>query len=328
MESRLLAEQKGLTSISFHKDLQQASKDPQIQQVLATQEQLFRSRRAALQADVQALGETIQGQEGLIQAYDTMQVNRRQQQALIGEELGNIRSLVSDGYAPRNKQLELERSAAEISSAIAELQGNTVRARRAVAELRQRTIVRQQEYRKEVESQLADVGREVQADASRFTATGDDLGRLEIKSPAAGQVVGIAFQTVGSVVGPGQKLMDIVPQDQALLIEARVPPHLIDRVRAGLPVDVRFSSFAHSPQLVVNGKVVSVSGDLLIEPTTGMGYFLARVGVTADGYKKLGKRQLQPGMPVEVIFLTGERSLLTYLLSPLTKRMAASMKEE
>jgi len=328
MESRLLAEQKGLTSISFHKDLQQASTDPQIRQVLATQEQLFQSRRAALQADVQALGETIQGQEGLIQAYDTMQGNRRQQQALIGEELGNIRSLVSDGYAPRNKQLELERSAAEISSAIAELQGNTVRARRAVAELRQRTIVRQQEYRKEVESQLADVGREVQADASKFTAAGDDLGRLEIKSPAAGQVVGIAFQTIGSVVGPGQKLMDIVPQDQALLIEARVPPHLIDRVRAGLPVDVRFSSFAHSPQLVVNGKVVSVSGDLLIEPTTGMGYFLARVGVTADGYKKLGKRQLQPGMPVEVIFLTGERSLLTYLLSPLTKRMAASMKEE
>lgn len=328
MESRLLAEQKGLASISFHKDLQQASTDPQIQQVLATQEQLFRSRRAALQADVQALGETIQGQEGLIQAYDTMQGNRRQQQALIGEELNNIRSLVSDGYAPRNKQLELERSAAEISSAIAELQGNTVRARRAVAELRQRTIVRQQEYRKEVESQLAEVGREVQADASKFTAAGDDLGRLEIKSPAAGQVVGIAFQTVGSVVGSGQKLMDIVPQDQALLIEARVSPHLIDRVRAGLPVDVRFSSFAHSPQLVVNGKVVSVSGDLLIEPTTGMGYFLARVGVTADGYQKLGKRQLQPGMPVEVIFLTGERSLLTYLLSPLTKRMAASMKEE
>ena len=142
---------------------------------------MFRSTPDRVPADVQAFGETIQGQEGLIQAYDTMQVNRRQQQALIGEELGNIRSLVSDGYAPRNKQLELERSAAEISSAIAELQGNTVRARRAVAELRQRTIVRQQEYRKEVESQLADVGREVQADASGFTAPGDDLGRLGIK---------------------------------------------------------------------------------------------------------------------------------------------------
>jgi protease secretion system membrane fusion protein len=138
----------------------------------------------------------------------------------------------------------------------------------------------------------------------------------------------LAIQTVGGVIGSGQKLMDIVPEDQVLLIEARVPPHLIDRVRKDLPVDVRFSSFAHSPQLVVDGKVASVSADLLTDPQTGAGYFLARVGVTAEGYKKLGKRQLQPGMPVEVIFLTGERSMLTYLLSPLTKRLAASMKEE
>jgi protease secretion system membrane fusion protein len=107
-----------------------------------------------------------------------------------------------------------------------------------------------------------------------------------------------------------------------------VAPHLIDRVHASLPVDVRFSSFAHTPQLVVEGKVVSVSADLLLDPQTGAGYYLARVGVTPEGYKKLGKRQLQPGMPVEVVFLTGERSMLTYLLSPLTKRLAASMKEE
>ena len=194
--------------------------------------------------------------------------------------------------------------------------------------MRQRAISRQQEYRKEVESQLAEVAREAESEAERFRATQDDLARIEIKAPAAGQVVGLAFQTVGGVIGPGQKLMDIVPEDQALLIEARVAPHLIDRVTQGLPVDVRFSSFAHTPQLVVNGKVVSVSGDQLIDQHTGLGYYLARVGVTAEGYKKLGTRQLQPGMPVEVIFLTGERSMLTYLLNPLTKRLAASMTEE
>jgi len=194
--------------------------------------------------------------------------------------------------------------------------------------LQQRVIARQQEYRKEVESQLADVGREVPADAEKFRAAKDDLNRVEIKAPATGQVVGLAFQTVGGVVGPGQKLMDIVPQEQALLIEARVAPHLIDRVQKDLSVDVRFSSFAHTPQLVVHGKVVSVSADVLLDQQTGAPYYLARVGVTAEGYKQLGKRQLQPGMPVEVIFLTGERSMLTYLLNPLTKRMAASMKEE
>ena len=328
MEGRLRAEQLGQSKITFHPDVLDASQDAQIRQLTLNQEQLFESRRAALRADLQSMEESLQGQTGLIQAYDTMLINRKNQQSLLAEELKNTRGLVSEGYAPRNRQLELERMSSESSSGIAELQGNTIRAKRAVAEIRQRSIARQQEYRKEVESQLADVSREAQSESERYRATKDDLGRTEIKSPAAGQVVGLAFQTVGGVISPGQKLMDIVPADQALLIEARVAPHLIDRVAKDLPVDVRFSSFAHTPQLVVNGKVVSVSGDQLIDQHTGIGYYLARVSVTAEGYKKLGKRQLQPGMPVEVIFLTGERSMLTYLLNPLTKRLAASMKEE
>ncbi len=328
MEGRLLAEQRSQTKITFHPDVMDASQEPQVRDMVRTQRQLFVSRQAALQADLQSTEEGIQGQEGLIQAYGDILVNRKNQQALLAEELTNTRELVREGYAPRNRQLELERMAAESSSGIAELQGNTIRAKRAVAELMQRAIMRQQEYRKEVESQLAEVGREVPADAQKYRVAKDDLGRIEIKSPTTGQVVGLAFQSVGAVIGPGQKLMDIVPQDQALLIEARVPPHLIDRVHKDMPVDVRFSSFANSPQLVVDGKVTSVSADLLVDPQTNVGYYLARVGVTVEGYKKLGQRQLHPGMPVEVIFLTGERSMLTYLLKPLTKSLAASMKEE
>lgn len=328
MEGRLLAEQRGLSKIVFHPDVVQAATDLQIRQVVATQEQLFNSRRAALQAELQSMQESIQGQQGLIQSYESMLVNRKNQQALLTEELNNTRGLVKEGYAPRNRQLELERMSAEASSGVAELQGNTIRAKRAVAELQQRIIARQQDYRKDVETQLADVGREVPGDAEKFRATQDDLGRVEVKSPTTGQVVSLAFQTIGGVIGPGQKLMDIVPEDQALLIEARVAPHMIDRVHKDLPVDVRFSSFAHTPQLVVQGKVVSISADLLVDPQTGVGYYLARVGVTAEGYQQLGNRQLQPGMPVDVVFITGERSMLTYLLKPLTKRLAASMKEE
>jgi protease secretion system membrane fusion protein len=328
MEGRLLAEQRSQSKITFHPDVIEASQDPQIREVVRTQEQLFDSRRAALQADLQSTEESIQGQLALIQAYEGMMVNRKNQQSLLTEELNNTRGLVKEGYAPRNRQLELERMASESSSSIVELQGNTVRAKRAVAELKQRIIVRQQEYRKDVEAQLAEVGREVPGDEEKYRVSKGDLGRIAIKSPATGQVVGLAFQTVGGVIGPGQKLMDIVPEDQTLLVEARVAPHLIDRVTKGLPVDVRFSSFAHTPQLVVQGEVVSISGDLLVDQHSGAGYYLARVAVTADGYKKLGKRQLQPGMPVEVVFITGERSMLTYLLNPLTKRIAASMNEE
>ena len=328
MQGRLLAEQAGAATIVFHPDLQAAASDPLIRQQMQNQEQLFMTRRNLLRSDLQSIEESIQGQEGLLQAYRGMLDNRANQLRLVNEELANLRGLVREGYAPRNRQLEMERMVSDISTFMADLQGNSVRASRTIAELRQRALSRQQEYRKEVETQLADVAREVLAENEKLHAVTNDLDRTEIKAPADGQVVGLVAQTVGGVVAPGQKLMDIVPKGEPLLLEARVAPHMIDRVHAGLPVDVRFSSFAHSPQLVVNGKLVSISADLLTEPQTNMSYYLARVEVTPEGRKALGKRQLQPGMPVEVIFKTGERSMLTYLLHPLTKRLAASMTEE
>jgi protease secretion system membrane fusion protein len=328
MQGRLLAEQAGQNVITFHPDLVAAAGDPLIKQQMMNQEQLLRSRKAALQADLQSIQESIQGQQGLSQAYEGMMVSRRNQFSLLNEELTNTRGLVKEGYVPRNRQLELERQVSESSASMAEIQGNTIRATSSMAELRQRAIARQQEYRKEVETQLADVTREVLSDAGKFLALQDDLMRTEIRSPAEGQVVAMAAQSIGGVIGPGQKVLDVVPANESLLLETRVQPQLIDSVHAGMPVDVRFSSFAHSPQLVVQGKLVSVSGDLLTDPQNGAVYYLARVAVTPEGLKKLGKRQMQPGMPVEVVFRTGERSMLTYLLHPLTKRIAASMNEE
>jgi protease secretion system membrane fusion protein len=330
MEARLMAEQAGRERIDFSSELRTEAADPLIARHMAMQEQLFGTRRSALRADHQAIEESIRGQEASIQAMAGMQESRQTQRRLVQEQLSNIAGLVKEGYAPRNQMLELERQVAEVSTAITDLQGNQARGRQAIAELRQRALARQQEYRKETDSQLADVAREVQSDEGRFRAYRDDLERTLIKSPATGQVVGLMFQTVGGVLPPGQKLMDIVPEKDALLLEAKIPPHLIDAVQPGLPTDVRFSAFAHSPQLVVEGKVVSVSADLLSEQTPmGMStYFLARVQITPEGMKGLGKHQIQPGMPAEVIIRTGERTVLTYLLHPLTRRVAASMKEQ
>ena len=328
MQGRLEAEKLGKTGIVWSADLQAAAKDPQIQQHMFNQEQLFQTRRLLLRSDLQSIEENIRGQEGLLASYAGMSANRKNQLGLLNDELGHLRGLVQEGYAPRNRQLELERMVADVHTSMADLQGNILRARAAVADFRQRAISRQQEYRKEVETQLADVGRQVLVEGEKYRALSEELGRTEIRSPAEGQVVGLMAQTVGGVIQPGQKLMDIVPKGAPLMLEARVAPHMIDRVKSGMPVDVRFSSFANTPQLVVQGEVDSVSGDLLTEPQASMSYYLARVKVTADGMKTLGRRQLHPGMPVEVIFRGGERSMLTYLLHPLTKRIAASMKEE
>jgi protease secretion system membrane fusion protein len=329
MQSRLFAEQAGSDLIALHPDVKDAMGDPLIKQQVSTQQQLIQARRASLAADLQGIEESVQGLREQLNSYQNILVQRRQQLSLLSEELNNTRSMVKEGYAPRNRQLELERMVAESNAAIADLTGNSLRVSRQIAELTQRTMARKQEYRKEVESQLADVTREVQSDAEKFIAVKADLDRMEIKAPAAGQVVGLSVQTVGAVLQPGQKLLDVVPENQTLLLEAHIPPHLIDKVHVGLPADIRFNSFAHSPQLVVEGKLLSVSGDLLSDPQAPQfAYYLARVQVTSEGMKTLGQRQMQPGMPVEIVIKTGERSLLTYLMHPLLKRVAASLKEE
>lgn len=328
LQGRLQAEKSGAASIVFHPDLRAAAVDPLIEQQMRNQEQLLQTRRSLLQSDLQSIQENIAGQEGLLQSYSRTLENRGSQLALVNEELDNLRGLVVEGYAPRNRQLELERTAADIRSAIADLQGNTVRAQRSIGELRQRALSRQRDMRREVETQLAQVDSEVLGDEHRLAAVAEELLRTEIRAPAEGQVVGLAMQTVGGVAQAGQKLMDIVPDNEDLLLEAHVAPNLIDRVHAGLPVDVRFDTFAHAPQLVVDGEVLSVSGDLLTDQHTGMTYYLARVKLTPEGNEQLGGRQLQPGMPVQVVFRTGERSMLTYLIHPLIKRVSSSLKEE
>jgi len=330
MQVRLLAEQAGAKTLKFGEDLvAAAAADPFMAAQITNQRQLFQSRRQALAADLAEMDAAMESVVTQRDAAKTMLKQRESQLASLQEELRSLRGLVKDGYAPRNRSLELERALADVMANKANLDGNILNAVSSTKQLRQRKLARQSEYRKEVETQLADVSREVQADAEKFKVQVADLKRVAIRSPAAGQVVGLAVQTVGAVVQSGQKLMDIVPEQQTLMVEARIAPHLIDKVHSGLVADIRFNTFAHSPQLVVPGEVVSVSGDLLADQgAQSMPYFLARLQVTPEGMKKLGSRQMQAGMPAEVVVKTGSRTMLTYLLSPLLKRMATSLKEE
>jgi protease secretion system membrane fusion protein len=332
-EGRLIAEQLGSTQIAFSPDLLEAANDdPEIARHVSVQKQLVQSRRSAIGASVASIRESIRGLEGQIEAQRQMIVEREQQRSILKEQLTGIRDLVKEGYAPRNQQLELERDLAENSASLADLQGRQMTARQSILELRQRTLSQESEFRKDVDTELANVRRDVGGLAERFNSLSKQLTDTLIRSPAAGQVVGLAVQTVGAVIGPGQKIMDIVPEDESLIVESHIPPHLIDRVRTGDDVDARFSAFAHSPQLVVGGKIVSISQDVLANPQPIAGalneYYLARVAITPEGVKKLGNRKMQPGMQVEVVIKTGERTMLTYLLHPLLKRVAASMKEE
>lgn len=328
LEDRLLAEQAGLPAVVFHADVLAGKDDPLINQHLRIQEQLLVSRRQALKSELAAIGEAQQAQEEAAKGYAAQLVSRGQQSAYIREERDGLRDLVKEGYAPRNKLLELERLAAELDATTSDLRANLAKAKRSSAELSLRKIQREQEYRKEVDTQMAEVRREVSADEIRYTAAREALERTEIRAPVSGAVIGIATQTVGGVIPAATRIMDVVPRDEALMLEAHIPPQLIDRVKVGQLADVRFSNFSQAPQLVVEGRLESLSADLLTDPVTNMSYFLGRIAVTPAGLQALGPHRLQPGMPVEIVIKTGERSLLEYLLHPLTRRIAQSMKEE
>ena len=331
-EDRLRAEQLHQAVIDFHPDLLELQQDPLIGQQMRNQVQLLAARTSALAADIAGKQESIAGYQAMMEGYQGMLASNESQLVLLQQQLQGLQALTAEGYAPRNQQSDLEQRIAALHGDKANHQANIIRSQRAIMELQQQITQRRQLERKEIDAEMAQVKLQVDADAQKLVALRDELGRTEIRAPASGQVVGLQVHTVGAVIQPGQKLMDIVPSGEPLIIDAQVPPHLIDKIHAGQAADIRFSTFSNSPQLLVEGQLKSVSSDLLSKPAATLegsqSYYLARVALTEKGMQTLHGRQLQPGMPVQVVIKTGERTLWDYWMHPLSKRLAAAMKEE
>jgi protease secretion system membrane fusion protein len=292
------------------------------------QQDLFKSRRSALQADLAAMQESLSGLSAQMQAVEESKASKQAQQKSLTLQLEGMRELARDGYVARNRYLEIDRLHAQINGAIAEDTGNLGRLKFQISEIRQRMAQRQDEYQKEVRTQLAESSRDAETLESRSTATDFELANTEIKAPIAGKVVGLAVFTDRGVLPPGFKLMDIVPQDETLYIEAQVPVHLIDKVKPALTVEVMFTAFNQNRTPYVEGLVDMVSADRLMDEKNGYPYYTMHARVTPEGARKLGQLQVRPGMPVEVLIKTGERTLLSYLFKPVLDRMHGALREE
>jgi protease secretion system membrane fusion protein len=332
VEARLEAELNNAASIRFGSDIEKNKTDPYALQLMLTQQNLFAARRASFVAEVSAIEQSIQALKDQLWGVDQSIANRLVQIQLQEKHLKSIKTLAEEGYAPKNQVLQMEQTQTELKTALSDLKSNQARLSRSIEESQYRLAQRKQDYIKDVMGQLAEVKKEVQAGKERLTTTNEELARTQIKSPVEGQVVGLSISATGGVVMAGQKLMDVVPKSEALLVDAKVQPHIIDKVQTGMDVSVRFNTFANTPQLVVPGKLVALTSDVITDASAGMGgvssYYLGRVEITPEGLKILGNRALQPGMPTEVLFKVGERTLLQYIMYPLTKRIAASLKEE
>ncbi|MBX3653117.1 MAG: HlyD family type I secretion periplasmic adaptor subunit [Ramlibacter sp.] len=326
-EARLMAEQADRSSVKFPAELLALRDEPLARQQMALQEELFATRRRALTSELTAIGHQRSAIEASLGGARQSLAARRQQYALIERELVGVRQMVADGFTPQSRQSELERQAADLRAGLADLQGNEARLRESLAEVGYRQQQRRQEYRKEAEAMLADARRDAGTQAERMKTATEGQERTVLRAPIDGAVVGLAGANVGSVIAPGARIMEIVPDEARLVLEAQIAPQLIDRIQPGSPADIHLQAFVNLPQLVLKGRVVTVSASSLVDPTTHRAYYLARVEVTPEGLSQLAGRSLQPGMPADVVVKTGERSVLNYLLRPLLKRFAESLKE-
>ena len=326
---RLTAERDGKSEITFSPALtEKFASDSRAKEAMALQTQLFTSRRAALQAELGMLRENSQGTQEQLKGLESLKQSREQQLAFVNEELKGVRDMAAQGYVPRNRMLQLERTVSEISGQLAENIANIGRTKNALSELKLRMLQRQKEYQKEVETQLTELQKETRAQADRLAALEYEMANTQIKSPIDGVVVGINVHTVGGVIQPGFHIMDVVPQHEPMVIEAKIPTTLIDKMHPGLPVDLTFAAFNHAQTPNVPGEVETVGADVLIDELSRMPYYPIKVKVSAAGMKTLSKHQIRPGMPVTVTVKTGERTMLNYLIKPMTARIGSAFKEE
>ncbi len=324
--ARLSAERDEKARIEFPAELL-ALDDPRLPTLLEQQRQLHDSRRRALRLELDGLAETVAGSQAQLDGLQAALRSKEQQRAALEEQLRGLRQLASEGYVPRNRLLDSERLLAQVNGEIAGDLGT-----RQYPPADPRTAPAHGPAAGEVPGRGARQPgrRQVRAEElrNRLASARFDLANSEVRAPVAGQVVGQEVFTEGGVIAPGQQLMEILPERQPLLVDARLPVEMVDKVRVGLPVELMFSAFNQSTTPRVEGEVTLVSADRLLDERSEAPYYRVRIRVGEEGVRRLAGLEIRPGMPVEAFVRSGERSLLNYLFKPLADRTHLALGEE
>lgn len=258
---------------------------------------LLRLNDVQARAQYNVAREEITGIERKIESLEDSRDSKQVQLRTVNEQLKNNRELAREGYVPKSKVLDLERMQAQIAGAIHDDTGQLEYLRRLLNETKE-----------------------------KYKSFEYDLSNAEVKAPAAGTVINLSTLTVGAVISAGVKVMSVVPDDESLQVEAMLPVHLIDNVRPGLSVEMLFPAFDQMKTPRIPGVLQSISADRLMDERQGP-YYKARVQVSPDGMRLLGNNKIRPGMPVEVFVITGERTMMSYLLKPLLDRSRSALRE-
>jgi len=331
-EARLIAQRDGLPAVSFPADLLAERGDPRAEEAIRVQKQTFGVRKSAHEGEIALYQRQV---EQLRAKAKGLRAQKQSQDRLVSSyegELADFASLLQEGYVEKQKVRELERSLAQSEGQQGELLSNLAATELEISETELKILQLKKELQREVAKELVEVQADLFELREKIQSLQDTVRRTVITSPEAGMVMGLTVHTLGAVIPPGGHLLDIVPQHERLILEARVNPMDIDRVKLGQTAEVRFTAFKTRETPKLEGKLIALSADRLVDDKNPdvPPYYLARVEVTETGLEDLARQRLDlvPGMPAEVLINTGERTLLQYLARPLADTFARSFIED
>ena len=317
--ARLEAERAFAPRPNFPKDLQK-------QDFIKREEALFRARREALDTQIEVLKRQIK--ESVEEASALAQQIAAEERALKlqKEELAANERLLEQGYVQKTRLLTLQRAVAEYEARHGERRAELSKARQRASELEFRILAMRNTYMQTATDELKESTSKLFDLEDRIRPSRDASERQKIAAPISGEIVGLRIFTAGSVIGPREVLMEIVPQEKRLIVEARIRPEDINHVRPGSEADIRLTAYQSRTTPLVPGSVTYVSGDRLVEQQTGQPYYVVHIDVPE---KALGAAnlKLQAGMPAEVFIRTDTRTALDYLLAPVTAYLRRAMRE-
>jgi membrane fusion protein, epimerase transport system len=326
LEARLIAERDGLDSIEFPDELRLIDVEAAVE--IESQTRIFNARRDARVGRVNMLEHRIEQLQSRLVGLREMQSSKEELMNSYRSELEEVRELLSDGFSDTNRLRQVERSYASVRGEIAELSSNIAATEMQISETRMEIVQVEREFQSEVVSHLGETQSRLKDQQEQRVALQDVVNRKVVRAPDAGVVNGMEVHTIGGVIPPGAPVAEIVPEGDELIIEARVSPVDIDRVAVGQSAYVRFTSFSAQTTPNVTGTVIHVSADAIYDQQTGLSHYMTRISVDPDELEAHGNLILVPGMPAEVFISSGARTLMQYLLKPITSAMARSFIED
>jgi HlyD family secretion protein len=314
--------------MEFPSELLARADNPDVARVIAGERKLFELRKVARLGQKAQLKERIAQLQEEIQGLTGQATAKKQEIGFIFEELKGVRELWAKQLIPISRVMALEREAVRIDGELNRLIASAAQTKGKTTETELQIIQIDQDLRSEVAKELREIQGKTAELVERKVAAEDQLKRIDIRAPQDGIVHQLAVHTVGGVVNAGEPLMFIVPERDELTVEVKIPPQEIDQLRIGQPAVMRFSAFNQRTTPEINGILTRISADIIQDQRTGAMYYLARVSMPAEEVARLRGLRLVPGMPVEAFVQTDLRTVISYLVKPMSDQIAKAFREK